>query len=243
MLNYQRVHLGCTRMHVIQGRGATSGRSSRAPCLCTGRSRFNAWRVGRSPDESWVILPFQQDLSLWIPMLNFNDPVKVDTGLMLDVNIPMLTFQCWMCLSIQWKKSMTLPKNDLMSWKMTDLMGAWKKTHHIMEIHGCPAGTQPYVAWQHHLSGHGFNSASSTFKGQNTRIPGLSWINMAICGTPARCEVGISWAFGHLPRWASLPPPFVWRTIPAPSCGAGDRQSHRFGKPARNSWQRLEIAG
>lgn len=128
-------------MHVIQGLGATSGRSSRAPCLCTGRSRFNAWRVGRSPDESWVILPFQQDFSLWIPMINFNDPV--DAGLMLDVNIPMLNSNVGCVYRVyrsSEKKSVTLPKNDLMSWKMTDLM----------DPYGCLESTRKHITSSHH---------------------------------------------------------------------------------------------
>ena len=186
-------------MHVIQGLGATSGRSSRAPCLCTGRSRFNAWRVGRSPDESWVILPFQQDFSLWIPMINFNDPV--DTGLMLDVNIPMLNSNVG-CVYRVYRSS---EKNQWPFWKVTSWVERWptlwvlrinKKTHHIitswksMGAHGCPMGYS------------------------------------TLCGLTTS-------SFGPGLQLASLPPPFVWRTIPAPSCGAGDRQSHRLCKPAK----------
>jgi len=153
-----------------------------------------------------------------------------------------------MCLSIQWKNQW--PFRKMTSW-VERLPTLWvlrinKKTHHIITSWKSMGARRVLnLMWLDNII---FRAMASTqhpqhLRDKNTIIPGLSWINVAICGTPARCEVGISWAFCHLPRWASLPPPFVWRTIPAPSCGAGDRQSHRFGKPALDSWQHFEIAG
>lgn len=92
---------------------------------------------------------------------------------------------CLSGLSIQWKKISDPSEKWPHELKDDRPHGSlWvlrinQKTYHIItswKSMGAPWGTQPYVAWQHHLSGQGFNCLRLLFGGPSQPHPAAQGI-------------------------------------------------------------------